>query len=53
MAFVFLVNRTSDELLLSFPAALLTAFDASLSTEVVNEEELVDPLRDCSGLFCE
>lgn len=53
MAFVFFVNRTSYELFVSPPAALLAAFAASLSTEVVKEEELVDPLRDCRGLSCE
>jgi hypothetical protein len=52
MAFVFLVNRTSDELFASSLVALLAAFAASLSTDVVNEEELVEPLRDCRGLSC-
>jgi hypothetical protein len=53
MAFVLLVNRTSDELFAAPLTALLAAFSASLSTEVVNEEQLTDPLRECRGLSCE
>lgn len=53
MAFVLLVNRTSDELFASPLTALLAAFSASLCTEVVNEEQLTDPLRECWGLSCE
>jgi hypothetical protein len=52
MAFVLLVKRTSDELFSSPLTALLAAFAASLSTEVVNEEQLADPLRECRGLSC-
>lgn len=53
MAFVLLVNRTSDEPFTSPPTALLAASPASLSAELVNEEQLADPLRECRGLSCE
>jgi hypothetical protein len=53
MAFVLLVNRTSDELFASPLTALLAAFAASLSAEFVTEEQLADPLRECRGLSCE
>jgi hypothetical protein len=53
MALVFLENRTSDELFASPLAALLAAFAASLSSEFVSGEELVEPVRDCRGLSYE
>jgi hypothetical protein len=53
MAFVFFVNRTSDELFTSPLAVPLAECAASLSTEVVIEEELADPLREFRGLSCE
>jgi hypothetical protein len=53
MALVFFENRTSDKLFASPLTALLAAFAASLSTELVSEEELVEPVRDCRGLSCE
>ena len=46
MALVLLQNR-SDELFVSPLATLLAAFAASLRTELVSEEELVEPVRDC------
>jgi hypothetical protein len=53
MAFVLLVNRTSGEQFPSPLTALLAAFSVSLITEVVTEEQLTDPLRECRGLSCE
>ena len=53
MALVLWENRTSDELFASPLAALLAAFAASLMTELVSAEELVEPVRDCWGLSCE
>jgi hypothetical protein len=47
MALVLLENRTSEELFTSPLAALLAAFAASLRTELVREEELVELVRDC------
>jgi hypothetical protein len=53
MAFVLLVNRTLDELSASPLTALLAAFAASLRAEVVTEEQLADPFRECRGLSCQ
>jgi hypothetical protein len=53
MALVLLENRTSDELFASPFAALLAAFAFSLRTELVSDEELAEPVRDCRGLSCE
>ena len=46
MALVLLENR-SDKLFASPLATLLAAFAASLTTELVSGEELVEPVRDC------